>query len=96
MAGAVDGELPVVCGADVAQSAQFEGGVVSQRRVDVAEDPAVADLQAGDLRPAFPGPGAQPLLQGRLGGIRISGHDSDSSPGGPRRRGVPGTGAGTA
>ena len=62
VAGAVDGELPVVGGADVAQAAQFERGGVGQRRVDVAEGPAVADLQAGDLRPAFAGPGAQPDL----------------------------------
>ena len=60
VAGEVDRELPVVGGADVAQPAQFVGGGVGQRRVDVAEGPAVADLQAGDLRPAFAGPDAQP------------------------------------
>ena len=36
----------------------------------------MADLQAGDLRPAFAGPGAQPLFQGGLGGVRVSGHGS--------------------
>ena len=76
VAGAVDGELPLAGGADVAQPAQLERGAVGQSGVDVAEVPAVADVQAGDLRPAFAGPGAQPLFQGGLGGIRISGHDS--------------------
>ena len=52
-----------------------ERGGVGQCRVDVAEAPAVADLQAGDLWPAFAGPGAQPLFQGRLGGVRVGGHD---------------------
>jgi hypothetical protein len=76
VAGAVDRELPLAGGADIAQPAQFERGGVGQSGVDVAEDPAVADLQAGDLRPAFAGPGAQPLFQGGLGGVRVSGHDS--------------------
>ena len=74
VAGAVDRELPLAGGADIAEPAQLERGGVGQRRIDVAEGPAVADLQAGDLRPAFAGPGAQPLLQRRLGGVRVLGH----------------------
>src|SRR5215472_7258368 len=58
VAGAVDRELPVVGGADIAQPAQLERAGIGQRRVDIAEVSAVADLQAGDLRPAVPGPGA--------------------------------------
>jgi hypothetical protein len=67
VAGAVDGELPLAGGADIAQPAQFERGGIGQGRVDVTEGPMVADLQAGDLGPAFAGPGAQALFQGRLG-----------------------------
>jgi hypothetical protein len=76
VAGTVDRELPLAGRADVAQAAEFERGGVGQRRVYVAEVPAVADLQAGDLRPAFAGPGAQPLFQGGLGGVWVSGHGS--------------------
>ena len=56
VAGAVDRELPLAGGADVTQQAQFEGGGVGQRRVDIAEGPAVADLQAGDLGASVRGP----------------------------------------
>ena len=69
-----DGELPLAGRADIAQSAQLERGAIGQRGVDVAEGPAVADVQAGDLRPAVAGAGAQPLLQGGLGGVWVSGH----------------------
>src|SRR5215471_8254212 len=62
VAGAVDRELPLVGRADVAQAAQLKRGVVGQGRVDVAEDPAVAYLEAGDLGPAFAGPGTQALF----------------------------------
>src|SRR5215471_7812005 len=74
VAGAVDRELPVAGGADVAQAAELERGGVGQGRIHVAEDPAVAYLQAGDLGPAFAGPGAQPLFQGRLRRVRVIGH----------------------
>ena len=52
VAGAVDRELPLVSGADVAEPAELDRGGVSQGRVDVAEAPAVADLEIGDLGPA--------------------------------------------
>ena len=81
VAGAVDRELPLAGGAGIAQPAQLDRGVVGQCRVDVTEVPAVADVQAGDLGPAFAGPGAQPLFQGRLGGVRILGHGSHPFPG---------------
>src|SRR5215472_1444534 len=75
VAGAVDRELPVVGGADVAQSAEFERGGVGQGRVDVAEVSAVADVQAGDLGPAFAGPGGQSLFQRGFRRVRVFGHD---------------------
>jgi hypothetical protein len=61
VAGAVDRELPLAGGTDIAQAAQFERGGVGQGRVDVTEDPVVY-LQAGDLGPALAGPGAQALF----------------------------------
>src|ERR1022692_513698 len=71
VAGAVDRELPLVGGADVAQPAEPERGGVGQGRFDVAEGPAVAYLQAGDLGPAFAGPAAQALFQGCLGRVWV-------------------------
>src|SRR5260370_1692922 len=76
VAGGVDRELPLAGGGGIPQSAQRVHGAVGQSGVDVAEVPWVADVQAGDLRPAVAGPGAQPLFQGGLGGVWISGHGS--------------------
>ena len=57
VAGAVDGESPVVGGADVAQSAQLEDGAVGQDAVDVGEVGAVSDDDAGQLWPTGAAPG---------------------------------------
>jgi hypothetical protein len=73
VAGAVDRKLPLAGGADIPQPTQFQGGGVGQGRIDIAEDPRwrICKLAIWGLRS-----GAQPLFQGRLGGVRVLGHGS--------------------
>jgi hypothetical protein len=57
MAGAVDRDLPVMCGADVAQPAQRQLGSLGGGGRDVGERAAVTHVQRGDLGPPFAGAG---------------------------------------
>jgi len=57
MARAVDRDLPVLCGADVAQPAQCQLGSLGGGGRDVGERAAVTHVQRGDLGPPFAGAG---------------------------------------
>ena len=65
-AGQVDREAPAGCGSAVSQPHQRLGVAVGQASSDVGERAAESDVDAGEFRPAFPGPGGQGLLQRRF------------------------------
>lgn len=88
VAGPADGKAPGAGRAGVAQAHQGQDSAVGQPAGDVGELAAVADVDAGQLRPPLSRPGGQALAQRGLGRLRWLGHKAivPQVPGGTMER----------